>query len=66
MKKILSIICVILLCCVVNVHASDEDPVAACEAQSDEMKVCAVNENRECKCKSIIDQYALDGQNTGK
>ncbi len=66
MKKILSIICVILLCCVVNVHASDEDPVAACEAQSDEMKVCVVNENGECECNDIIDQYVINGQNPGE
>ncbi|MCI5774591.1 MAG: hypothetical protein MR210_08520 [Erysipelotrichaceae bacterium] len=63
MKKLFSFICVVLLCCVVNVHASDEDPVAACEAQSDETKVCAVNENGECECKSIIDQYEADKQN---
>ena len=62
MKKVLSIICVILLCCVVNVHASDEDPVAACEAQSDEMKVCAINENGECECNIVVGQYNHNGQ----
>ena len=66
MKKVFSFICVVLLCCVVNVHASDEDPVAACEAQSDETKVCAINENGECECKSIIDQYYVDTQDPGE
>lgn len=60
MKKISSIICIILLCGCINVNASNPSPKEACELKSNESRVCTISEEGECECQQIIDLNGVD------
>lgn len=60
MKKIISIICIVLLCSCINVNASNPSPKEACELKSNESIVCTISENGECNCRQIIEPNGVD------
>ena len=62
MKKLFTLLTILLICGAINAQAIQENPIEACEAQSDETKECAINEDGECECIYIISLYGNDCQ----
>lgn len=62
MKKLFTLLTIMLICGIINVQAVQENPIEACEAQSDETKECMINENGECECFYKISLYGNNHQ----
>ena len=60
MKKLFTLLTILLICGAINVQAIQENPIKACEAQSDETKECMINEDGECECNYKIDTQGID------
>ena len=66
MKKIVLILCSVLVCCCLSVSATETDEVKACEALSNDEQVCSINKDGECECKDIsIAPLVMDRDDDG-
>ena len=64
MKKLFTLLTILLICGAINVQAVQENPIKACEARSDETKECMINEDGECECIykiSLLENGRQDG-----
>ena len=53
MKKVVLMLCTLLVCCCLSVNAAETDKVEACEALSNNEQVCAINKEGKCECTDI-------------
>lgn len=65
MKKLFTVLTILLVCGAINVQAVQENPIEACEAQSDETKECMINEDGECECNYKVELHGSDIQGGG-
>lgn len=62
MKKVVLMLCSVLICCL-SVSATETDKVEACEALSNNEQVCTINKDGECECTEIsVDPTKIEGQ----
>lgn len=61
MKKIIIMICSVLICSLVQVNAIENDEIKACAALSNEKQYCSINNDDECECFEI--SISLTGVN---
>lgn len=67
MKKVILMLCSVLVCCCLSVSATEIDEVKACEAPSDDKQVCTINKDGECECVELsINPTKIDKQEGGK
>lgn len=65
-KKVILMLCSVLVCCCLSVSAPETDEVKACEALSNDEQVCTINKDGECECAEIsINPTKIDGQEGG-
>lgn len=63
MKKVVLMLCSVLVCCCLSVSAAETDKVEACEALSNDKQGCVINQEGECECTDIsVNPTKLEGQ----
>ena len=66
MKKVILMLCSVLVCCCLSVSATETDEVKACEALSNDEQVCSINKDGECECVELsINPTKIDRQEGG-
>ncbi len=66
MKKIILMLCSVLVCCCLNVSANETDDTKACKALSNDEQVCSINKDGDCECEDIsVNPLVIDRNDEG-
>ena len=66
MKKILSVICALLLCGIVDVRATTSYSTSLCNEHQSIYEICLISSENDCQFSFNNNSRNLNGQNGGK